>query len=399
MKLIPSGIFFWSFIFIYFLPSLYTLNNLEELALDNSVGNNYLKANLLFLISLLLSFFVSYFVFNKKEIGLRLISKNKLTYTNDQKTKSIKYLFKYFIILLNVFFLFYFIFQTLPKLLLLGSDIDPNEFRLLGFDDRNLYLTFILEIARRGLYPLICLYLILFYKKNKIKYDNIFYQTWIIFFLISLTNLDRGPIFLFILIIIFYVLIISEIIKKNYYYIFLFALLSFVIACLTYIQYNVLDFDFTLIKNLSYNIILKRVVLDPSLTSYRYSFELIRNANDFLYLKYSRLFSLISGNYINSSSADSIFVTPVGIVGDLWRNFGNLGIFIFGFIITSALNYIYLLYKKSNFYIIHLSNLLVFILVGAILFGGIFSYQPFFLYFLIILLNKLPNFKLNLKKN
>ena len=86
------------------------------------------------------------------------------------------------------------------------------------------------------------------------------------------------------------------------------------------------------------------MVLDPSLTSYRYSFELIRNANDFLYLKYSRLFSLISGNYVNSSSADSIFVTPVGIVGDLWRNFGNLGIFIFGFITTSALNYINLFY-------------------------------------------------------
>lgn len=136
------------------------------------------------------------------------------------------------------------------------------------------------------------------------------------------------------------------------------------------------------------------MVLDPSLTSYRYSFELIRNANDFLYLKYSRLFSLISGNYVNSSSADSIFVTPVGIVGDLWRNFGNLGIFIFGFITTSALNYINLLYKKSNFYIIHLSNLLVLILVGSVLFGGIFSYQPIFLYILIIILNKIPKFKL-----
>ena len=81
-------------------------------------------------------------------------------------------------------------------------------------------------------------------------------------------------------------------------------------------------------------------------------------------------------------------------MADLWRNFGNSGIIFFGFITISALNYINSLYAKSNFYIIHLSNLLVLILVGSVLFGGIFSYQPIFLYSLIIILNKIPKFKL-----
>lgn len=177
MKLIPSGIFFWLFLFIYYIPSIYTLNNLEELSLDNSVAKNYFIANTLFLLSIFLSFYISHFIFKKREIGLRLISKNKIHYNSDKNIKLIKLFFKYFLLPLNIFFLFFFIFQTLPKILLVGSDIEPNEFRLLGFDDRNLYLTFILEIARRGLYPLICLFLLLFYKKNKIKYDNIFYQT------------------------------------------------------------------------------------------------------------------------------------------------------------------------------------------------------------------------------
>lgn len=396
MKLIPSGIFFWLFLFIYYIPSIYTLNNLEELSLDNSVAKNYFIANTLFLLSIFLSFYISHFIFKKREIGLRLISKNKILYNSDKNIKLIKFFFKYFLLPLNIFFLFFFIFQTLPKILLVGSDIEPNEFRLLGYDDRNLYLTFILEIARRGLYPIICLFLLLFYKKNKFNYDFYFYLTWIIFFLISLTNLDRGPIFLYIVIIIFYVLIIADynFLKKIIITILLLFFLSISLAILTYIQYNITDIDFNTIKNLSFDIILKRVVLDPSLSSYRYSFEIIKSSSDFLFLKYSRLFSLISGTYVNSRSEDSIYVTPVGIVGDLWRNFGNSGIIFFGFITISALNYINSLYAKSNFYIIHLSNLLVLILVGSVLFGGIFSYQPIFLYILIIILNKIPKFKL-----
>jgi hypothetical protein len=396
MKLIPSGIFFWSFVLIYYIPSIYTIYNLEELSLDNSVCQNYFIANTLFLISIGLSYLVTFFIFRKKEIGWKLISKFSINYNIDKNNIYIFSILKIFIKPLNLIFFLFFIFQTLPKILLIGSDIDPNEFRLLGFDDRSLHLTFILEIARRGVYPIICLFLLLFYKKNKMNYDILFYQSWLIFFLISLTNLDRGPIFLFFAIIIFYNLIIRDNTKFNKYFItlLLIIILSVILALLTYVQYNILDFEFETIKNLTFNIILKRIILDPSITSYRYSFELIRNSDDFLHLKYSRLFSLFTGTYINSQSDKSIYVTPVGIVGDLWRNFGYLGIIIFGFFTTLALNYLNNLYIKSSYYMIHISNLLVFILVGAIIFGGVFSYQPFFLFLLIIFLNKITRIKI-----
>ena len=69
---------------------IYTLNNLEELSLDNSVAKNYFIANTLFLLSIFLSFYISHFIFKKREIGLRLISKNKIHYNSDKNIKLIK---------------------------------------------------------------------------------------------------------------------------------------------------------------------------------------------------------------------------------------------------------------------------------------------------------------------
>lgn len=220
------------------------------------------------------------------------------------------------------------------------------------------------------------------------KKDIFFYYTQITFFLVSSTNIDRGPIALIFFIYIYYFLVVKEngFLKKAIIFILLLTGLSVSLAVMTFLQYNILDFDFASIKDLSILIILKRIILDPSLAAYKYSFEIIRESNDFLYLKYSRLFSLFTGNYVNSQSDISIYVSPVGIVGDLWRNFGFIGIFIFGMIVTFSINVVNNKIKNISYYKGHIINLILIMFTATLIFGGLFSYQPIFLFCLMLLI-------------
>ncbi len=50
-------------------------------------------------------------------------------------------------------------------------------------------------------------------------------------------------------------------------------------------------------------------------------------------MKYSRLSALFGGTYVGTNTDTSIFVTPVGFVGDIWRNFGYLGVVFFSYVL------------------------------------------------------------------
>jgi len=387
MKLEPNGLFFWVYVIIYYIPSLYTLSNREELNLDSEVAINYFFANTLFLLTVYFMFFFLNFK-SAKSLKIKLFSNQKYCLQLDESAKSIIKNFKIGLIPFNLLMLIFFLFESLPKILLLGTNLTPEEFRFIGYDDRSLALTFILEISRRGIYPLVFLFLLLFYYRNRMKKDIFFYYTQITFFLVSSTNIDRGPIALIFFIYIYYFLVVKEngFLKKAIIFILLLTGLSVSLAVMTFLQYNILDFDFASIKDLSILIILKRIILDPSLAAYKYSFEIIRESNDFLYLKYSRLFSLFTGNYVNSQSDISIYVSPVGIVGDLWRNFGFIGIFIFGMIVTFSINVVNNKIKNISYYKGHIINLILIMFTATLIFGGLFSYQPIFLFCLMLLI-------------
>ena len=47
-------------------------------------------------------------------------------------------------------------------------------------------------------------------------------------------------------------------------------------------------------------------------------------------MRYSRLIALFTGNYIGALLDVSLYITPVGVVADVWRNMGYLGIIIVG---------------------------------------------------------------------
>lgn len=394
MRIEPNGLFFWIYFSIYYAPSLYTLTNTDELFLDSDVGLNYFMANSLFLITVYFSLLLNNFK-RGKNLAIPLLSKPKnINHFTSSYNYNIKYL-KLVLIPLNILMIIFFFVEGLPKIMLLGSNLNPQEFRFLGYDDRKLVLTFILEISRRGLYPLFFLFLLLYYNINKIKKPFLFHFTQITFFLISIINIDRGPIALIFFIYIYYFMIVKEnvFLKKIIILFILLFSLSFTLAILTFLQYNIFEFDLGSIQDLSKSIILKRIVLDPSLAAYKYSFEIIRENNDFLYLKYSRLFSFITGNYVNSQSDISVYVAPVGIVGDLWRNFGFPGVFVFAIIISFGINYINKKIEYASYYKGHLVNLILVMFTITLIFGGLFSLQPIFLYFLILFILQLKKIK------
>lgn len=102
---------------------------------------------------------------------------------------------------------------------------------------------------------------------------------------------------------------------------------------MTYLQYNVLDVGFQQVISSGFYFFWHRVFTAPTIASIELSFITVPAFEDFLYLKYSRFSSLFGGVYIGTNSDTSIFVTPVGFVGDIWRNFGYWGIFCVSFIL------------------------------------------------------------------
>jgi hypothetical protein len=66
-----------------------------------------------------------------------------------------------------------------------------------------------------------------------------------------------------------------------------------------------------------------------------YSFSEIDGLNEPLKLQFSRIGVLWGQEYIGTMNDNSIYVAPVGIIGDIWRNFGFLPMIFFGSLISS----------------------------------------------------------------
>tara|TARA_B110000211_G_C13800816_1_gene430459 strand:+ start:26 stop:682 length:657 start_codon:yes stop_codon:yes gene_type:complete len=150
-----------------------------------------------------------------------------------------------------------------------------------------------------------------------------------------LITLDRGPLLMMFLLPIF-VKVSFEKSPLKYLSKRIPFLVSAIIALggsMTYLQYNVLDVGFQQVISSGFYFFWHRVFAAPTIASIELSFITVPAFEDFLYLKYSRLASLFGGVYIGTNSDTSIFVTPVGFVGDIWRNFGYLGIFFVSFVL------------------------------------------------------------------
>jgi hypothetical protein len=154
----------------------------------------------------------------------------------------------------------------------------------------------------------------------------------------------------------------------------------------TLLQYNITDFPIKELSDQSLNIIFHRIVADPSYASYILSFEVFPEYSTKLYLQYSRIGALFTWNYTESFGDTSIYVAPAGIVGDIWRNFGELGMYIFSALVSGLFWLIDRKVQPIDFTYQTTVSILSIILSMYLLFGGLFSLGPIFLFIIIFVL-------------
>lgn len=378
----PTVIFLTIFLGFQFIPGIYMyiFNIQENLYFE---VRNYSEATLLYVISVAL--FISTVAFVRYIVWPGDVFFKK-TFFNSLNTVKIYTKHKKMLALPNGFVIFsiisvslYFAMGGYEKLLKLGTGIDVWEYRLIGYDDRPRILTAILEISRRVFLPVALLYyLILRSIGGKVSRRLLFALFFIQLVAASMT-MDRAP--FFVLIIIFIYKYFSELRKRKDLIKYTIISLVFMISgagIITNLQYNITSFSFFDVIIMGFDFFIHRTWLVPSIAPIELSFSLFDISASKLHLQYSRLGALVTGNYVGTSEVDSIFVTPVGAVGDIWRNFGFIGLIVVAAFIGCYFKVLDRLAKKMSLISLLVGNFLVIALCFYWVMGVFFSQGAFF---------------------
>jgi hypothetical protein len=222
----------------------------------------------------------------------------------------------------------YFVDGGYEKLLLFGANVDEWAFRLIGYDDRSRFIIAGLEASRRILLPMAVSYLfVLFRLGNTTGVTGLLILGAFFQILGAAMTLDRAPILLFFVMFLYVNACLGMTLFKVLRTILLtFAVVLPVAGVTTFLQYNIRSFSIADIFETGQNFLLHRTILVPSIASIELSFVQFPADSDKLFLKFSRLGALFGGNYVGTEDENSIFVTPVGAIADVWRNFGYVGV-------------------------------------------------------------------------
>ncbi len=214
------------------------------------------------------------------------------------------------------------------KLLLFGANVDEWAFRLIGYDDRSRFLIAGLEASRRVLLPLSVSYLFILVRLGQRRGVTGLLLTGAFFQILGAAmTLDRAPILLFFVMFLY----VNACLGMTFFKIFRTLLITVAVVLpvaglTTFLQYNIRAFSVADVLETGQNFLLHRTILVPSIASIELSFVQFPAEADKLLLRFSRLTALVGGTYVGTEDANSIFVTPVGAIADVWRNFGYPGI-------------------------------------------------------------------------
>jgi hypothetical protein len=226
----------------------------------------------------------------------------------------------------------YFVLGGYRKLTLIGSSVDAWTFRTIGYNDTNRILTAGLEVSRRILLPFALALLLSKPKATRTSEEK--KLIWLFAgaqLLGSLMTLDRFPIMLLLFTFFYFGLVEAKSAAAAFRRIVSRAAALLAIAGLTtFVQYNLTTFGLSDVLNTGWRFFVHRLVTVPSTAAIELSFMVFPKGSDPLFLSYSRLGALIGRRYIGIQQDSSLFVTPCGAVGDIWRNFGPTGLIIFG---------------------------------------------------------------------
>jgi hypothetical protein len=167
-------------------------------------------------------------------------------------------------------------------------------------------------------------------------YSNIYKKNYIFLIVVSLIvsslmTLDRAPIMLVIILFAY----IKYCTAQNLFSLLTIGALAivgifFIGGILTFIQYNISDFEFSDVVVVGKDFIVNRVILAPNFVPIELSYGLFDRDSDKLFLEHSRLLAIFTGKYVGTVADNSLYVGPVGAIADIWRNLGFLGVAFFG---------------------------------------------------------------------
>jgi hypothetical protein len=279
------------------------------------------------------------------------------------------------------------------KLLLIGSDIDSATFRFVGYDDRSRFLIAALELSRRIFLPISAQY---FWVRRRQKIEK---ATLILAVLLfaqivgSLSTLDRAPILLFFMMFVFTEGSLLKSRKKlGFMMMKTLILVAFVAGLTTFLQYNLTSFSLKDIFTYGEAFLVHRTAIVPSIAAVELSYYVFPFSSPKLFLSFSRLGALFGAHYVGSHDENSRYVSPVGALGDIWRNFGLTGIIVVAFLLGIIFSRLDIQYASmgrtwrivSSFSILSLGFYYVF---GVFFSQGVFA-QMFFTFGLFVVFSR-----------
>jgi oligosaccharide repeat unit polymerase len=377
----PSAIFITVFVLLNLLPALYIYfwNHQENLYIGISSAA-YREATRLYIGCILI--FVTVLVVSRYVL---FRGASRLLYIHDSPPRGDAVAWRLRPRILNIvkvlgligvaLTFLYLLFGGYEKLLLLGSDLGSRDFRLIGFDDRSRVLIAGLELSRRLLLPIAALLLMVAWKVGLHRR-----KLWLLALLLlsqvlaAAMTLDRAPVLLFVVMLIYPALcmhrdrwqLVGTVFKTI-------AIIIVVAGITTFLQYNVLGFDVWLVLTTGIAFLLHRTILVPSIASIELGFTLFPADSEKLLLAYSRLRALFGSPYIGSQEQLSIYVTPVGAIADVWRNFGLLGVVVVPLILGWFLQRCDVMTRRAAPLVWIVSSFNMFSLALYLVFGVMFS--------------------------
>ncbi len=260
-------------------------------------------------------------------------------YSNLKKTQDdLKFLPVYKALLFSSFLIltFYFLYSNyVPLIEVIKAYPTSIDEQTLRFSENELpkIVQYLFELLRRFILP-VCVfyaYFLSYVYKSKWKY-----RFWLLFSLTLLVNaltLDRGmPIALFAMMILAYLLARNQSIFKvlNIKLITLLVIAMSIGGIISILQYQR---DFSSEKAIAYTWYVSSYgITQDSAFMASLAFELFNDKSGFLYGGAIRMFSIFPGfSYVESHANDQfheLAAAPVSFVGDLWRNWGWLGVIV-----------------------------------------------------------------------
>lgn len=346
----PSSIFLVILVLVLVFPSflIWVFDYQEQLRTSVStvdysraINENFAHTLISFVCIVLVRYYSFFYDFKLKKLIYKqdsslLFIKPRANGTSDIK---IMYLLGY----LSVLFVVIYVYSAgFNKLMALGSDKHLSDFRLYNsFDDVNRFAKALLQGARRLFFPFVLIYLtVLSYFYRVRLFERLLFS--ILFVISVLMTLDRGPLLMMLVMMIYLKLLRAD---RPIFYImkympFLIGLVVLAGGLMSYIQHNLLNVSAGEVISSGFYFVWHRIGAAPSIAAIELSFLQFPATGDFLHLKYSRLMALIGGEYTGTNSVTSIYVAPVGYVGDLWRNFGSFGVISGSLFIGGYLRYL-----------------------------------------------------------